>query len=95
MKDIINVTELVCCCCHTVISTTWLERERVDQQNGFLKVNQFNILESHIMSHFHHSEFPRSFVNEYKANELLSVGDETLGSALLSPRQHIDSLKLN
>lgn len=33
--------------------------------------------------------FQRSFVNNFKANELLSVGDEMLGSALLS-LQHID-----
>lgn len=33
--------------------------------------------------------FQRSFVNDFKANELLSVGDEMLGSALLS-LQHID-----
>lgn len=36
-------------------------------------------------------EFPRSSVNDYKENELLNMGDETLGSALLSPDEHIDS----
>lgn len=45
------------------------------------------------LNHFQLSDFPRSLVNDFKADELLSVGDETLGSTLLSPRQHIDSSK--
>lgn len=77
------------------------ERERVDQQHrtegSRLVVCDGNKLVWEVKrwagtrSHFQHSEFPRSFVNENKADELLSVRDETPGSALLSPRQHIDS----
>ena len=79
----------------------FIERERVDQQYwtecSRLVVCDGNKLVWEVKrwagtrSHFQHSEFPRSFVNENKADELLSVRDETLGSALLSPRQHIDS----
>lgn len=76
------------------------EREstnKTGEKESFVLGWKQNCLESQTMSRdsqvssTHRSQFPRSFVNVCNADELLSVWAETLGSALPSPRQHIDS----